>query len=77
MTNPVDANGVARDAVLLADSGGGYAPTGISGVVAGQSVSFDGINLPVPASGKLNLKVSGIRVNASLAGRLRAATHHR
>lgn len=66
VTNPVDANGVARDAVLLADSGSGYAPTGISGVVAGQSVSFDGINLPVPASGRLNLKVSSIRVNASL-----------
>jgi len=65
VTNAVDANNVAQDAVLLADSGGGYVPTGIPGVVMGQSLSFYGINLPVPASGKLNLKISSIRVNAN------------
>jgi uncharacterized protein (TIGR03437 family) len=70
VTNAVDANGVARDAVLLADSGGGYAPTGVSGVVAAQSVSFNGIDLPVPPGGNLNLKISGIRVNATQVGGL-------
>lgn len=65
VTNAVNANGVASDALLLADSGGGYAPTGVSGVVAGQSISFYGLSLPVPAGGQLNLKVSGIRLNAS------------
>jgi len=65
VTNPVDSSGVARDAVLLADSGGGYAATGVSGVVAGYVLSFYGINLPVPAGGRLNLKISGIRVNAA------------
>jgi uncharacterized protein (TIGR03437 family) len=65
VTNAVNANGVARDAALLADSGSGYVPTGIPAVVSGQSVSFYGINLPVPASGNLNLKVSSIRVNAT------------
>jgi uncharacterized protein (TIGR03437 family) len=65
VTNSVDANGVARDAVLLANSGSGYVPTGIPGVVVGGSVSFYGINLPVPAGGNLSLEVSGIRVNAT------------
>jgi hypothetical protein len=68
VTNPVDGNGVARDAVLLADSGGGFAPTGVSNTVAGSSLTFHGINLPVPAGGYLSLKISGIRVNASQVG---------
>ncbi len=65
VTNSVDANGLARDAALLADTGSGYAPTGFPGVVLGQSITFYGVNLPVPVSGNINLKISGIRVNAS------------
>jgi uncharacterized protein (TIGR03437 family) len=65
VTNRVDSNGVALDALLLADSGGGFVPSGVPGLVASQSISFNGINLAVPASGKLNLKVSSIRVAAN------------
>jgi uncharacterized protein (TIGR03437 family) len=65
VTNSVNAGGAARDAVLSIDTGGGYAPSGVPGVVLGQSISFSGVNLPVPASGNLTLKISSIRVNAT------------
>jgi uncharacterized protein (TIGR03437 family) len=68
VTNHVDSNGVARDAVLLADYGLGFVPTGVPGLVAGSGISFNGINLAVPASGRLNLKISSIRVAASQLG---------
>ena len=68
VTNPINASGVASDALLLMNSGSGYVPTGVPGVVGSQSVTFNNINLPVPSGGQINLKISSIRVNASQLG---------
>jgi uncharacterized protein (TIGR03437 family) len=68
VTNDVNSNGAALDAVLLADSGSGFVPTGVPGLVEGQSIAFNGVNLAAPASGKLNLKISSIRMAANQLG---------
>jgi uncharacterized protein (TIGR03437 family) len=64
ITNRIDANNHALDAVLLVDSGGGFTPTGIPGTIAGNSIAFQGLNVTVPASGAFNLEISSVRVAA-------------
>jgi hypothetical protein len=61
VTNRVDSNNQASDAVLSVDYGSGFVPSGISGRVAGGSVAFNGVSLTVPPSGNLSIKFSNIR----------------
>jgi uncharacterized protein (TIGR03437 family) len=68
ITNRVDANNQAQDAILAVDYGGGFVPTGISGQVANQMISFNGLNFTVPASGQLNLRISSLRAAAYQMG---------
>ncbi len=68
ITNRVDANNQAQDAILAVDYGGGFVPTGISGQVANQMISFNGLNFTVPASGQLNLRISNLRAAAYQMG---------
>jgi len=67
ITNRVSSNNQAADAILSADYGSGYAPTAIPGQVS-TGIAFNGINLTVPPSGAINLKISGIRGAAFMAG---------
>src|SRR5580692_1369730 len=64
VSNRIDANNNALDAVLLVDSGGGFTPTGIPGKIAGNSIAFQGLTLTVPASGAFNLEISSVRIAA-------------
>lgn len=61
VTNRVDANNNALDAVLLLDTGSGLTPTATPGKIAGQNITFQGLSVTVPASGKFNLQVSNVR----------------
>ena len=63
VTNRVDSNGMAPDAVLSLDYGSGFTPTGITGQVGNGTIAFNGFNVTVPASGSVNLKISGVRAN--------------
>jgi uncharacterized protein (TIGR03437 family) len=63
VTNRVDSNGMAPDAVLSLDYGSGFTPTGITGQVGNGTIAFNGFNVTVPASGNVNLKISGVRAN--------------
>jgi len=65
VTNAVDSNSVAADAVLSVNTGSGYVPTSTPALVNSNSVAFYGINVPVPSNGQLSLKISGIRINAT------------
>ena len=68
VTNRVDANNLAQDAVLSVDYGTGFVPTITRGVVSGNSISFNGIGITVPTNGNFNLKISNVRAAASHLG---------
>jgi uncharacterized protein (TIGR03437 family) len=64
ITNRIDANNNALDAVLLVDTGSGFTPTGIPGNIGGNDIMFQGFSVTVPASGAFNLEISSVRVAA-------------
>ncbi len=68
LTNRVDNNNNAIDAVLMLDSGSGFTPTGFAGKIAAQNITFQGLAVTVPATGKFNLKVSNVRGSVSQFG---------
>src|SRR5450755_2467050 len=61
VTNRVDADNFTRDAVLSVDLGSGFVPTGLAGLLSGNSISFRGISYTTPASGLFNLRISNLR----------------
>jgi uncharacterized protein (TIGR03437 family) len=67
VTNRVDQNNQTRDAVLLVDTGTGFAPSTIPGQIANNSIGFFGLSFPAP-NGNITLKVSGIRGAVSQLG---------
>ena len=68
ITNRVDSNNQAQDAQLAVDYGGGFVPTGISGQVANQAITFQGLSFTVPATGQISLRISNIRAAAYQMG---------
>src|SRR5262245_40729200 len=69
ITNRVDSANLTRDAAISFDLGSGFVPGAIAGQIAGNSISFNGISVTVPAAGNFGLRISGIRANASQLGR--------
>ncbi len=61
VTNRVNTSNQATDAVLAADTGTGFTPLPVSGQVSNTSITFNGINFTIPASGSFSLKISNIR----------------
>ena len=70
ITNRVDSNNnaVLPDPALTLDTGSGPTPTGIAGKISGNNITFQGLNITVPASGGFNLKVANIRGAAYQTG---------
>src|SRR5215212_190713 len=61
VTNKLTAAGNA-DAVLTVDTGAGPVAAGLSPVVsAANQLSFNGVNITVPASGKVNFRITNVR----------------
>ena len=60
ITNRVDSYNQTQDTVLFVNYGSGFVPT-LTGLVTGGSIAFNGINLIVPPSGNLAIKISNIR----------------
>src|SRR5215469_14391597 len=69
VTNRVDASNLTRDVTFSVDLGGGFLPSGLAGLVSGNSISFNGVSLTIPANGNFGLRISGIRANVSQLGR--------
>ena len=68
VTNRVDDGNFAQDAVMSVDSGTGFVPTANHGFVSGNTIAFNNLSFTVPASGNLNLQISGLRGAASQLG---------
>jgi uncharacterized protein (TIGR03437 family) len=68
VTNRVDTNNNALDAVLAVDTGGGLTPTAIAGNIAGNNISFRGLSVVVPANGNFNVQIANIRGAAYQSG---------
>ncbi len=62
VTNRLDSNAnTTHDATLLVDLGGGFVPTALAGLVSGNSISYNGLNITVPASGSFSLRLTNLR----------------
>src|ERR1700674_5233392 len=68
VTNRIDSNGFATDAVFSIDYGLGFTPSPALGLVGGNNISFNGVSLTVPASGNFSIKISGLRGNVHQLG---------
>jgi uncharacterized protein (TIGR03437 family) len=73
VTNPVDAASLTSDAVLAVDYGLGFTPSPVKGLVSGNSISFNGVSLTVPAGGNFRVKFGNIRANVHQLGGSAAA----
>ena len=68
ITNRIDANSFSTDATLTVNTGSGPVPAGVSGLVANQSISFNGFSFTLPASGIATLILDGLRANVNQLG---------
>jgi uncharacterized protein (TIGR03437 family) len=68
VTNPIDASSLTTDAVLAVDYGLGFTPAPVKGLVSGNSISFNGVNLTVPAGGNFKVKFGNVRANVHQLG---------
>src|SRR6516225_3771436 len=73
VTNPVDAASLTSDAVLAVDYGLGFTPSPVKGLVSGNSISFNGVSLTVPAGGNFRVKFGNVRANVHQLGGTAAA----
>jgi uncharacterized protein (TIGR03437 family) len=73
VTNLVDAESLTTDAVLAVDYGLGFTPSPVKGLVSGNSISFNGVSLTVPAGGNFRLKFGNVRANVHQLGGTAAA----
>jgi uncharacterized protein (TIGR03437 family) len=73
ITNQIDASSLTTDAVLSVDYGLGFTPSPVKGLVSGNSISFNGVSLTVPAGGNFSLKFSNVRANVHQLGGTAAA----
>ena len=67
VTNRVDTSNLTRDAVVSADTGTGFAPSLVAGLIANNTISFNGLSFNVP-NGNISLRISGIRGAISQLG---------
>ena len=63
-----DSTNLTHEAVVSVDYGSGFVPTGIAGQITNQIIAFNGLNITVPPSGNLNLKISDIRAAVNQLG---------
>ena len=70
ITNRLDSNStnLTHEAMVSVNYGSGFVPTGVAGLINNQIIAFNGLNLTVPPSGDLNLKISNIRAAVYLLG---------
>ena len=68
ITNRINASGYSTDASLSINTGTGNVPSGVSGLVTNQSISFDGFQFTFPASGVVSLVIDDVRANVNQLG---------
>jgi uncharacterized protein (TIGR03437 family) len=68
ITNRIDASSLTTDAVLAIDYGLGFTPSPVKGLISGNTISFNGVSLTVPAGGNFNVKFGNVRANVHQLG---------
>jgi len=68
ITNRIDSNSYSTDATLTIDTGTGPVPSGVSGLVTNQSITFSSIQFTVPASGIVGLRLTDLRADVNQLG---------
>jgi hypothetical protein len=68
ITNRINTSGFSIDATLSIDTGTGNVPSGVSGLVTNQSISFNGFKFTFPASGAVSLVVDDVRADVNQLG---------
>jgi uncharacterized protein (TIGR03437 family) len=68
ITNRIDANSFSTDATLTVNTGSGSVPAGVSGLVANQSISFNGFSFTLPPSGVATLILDDLRADVNQLG---------
>ena len=70
ITNRVDSasSNQTHDVTFAVDSGAGFVPLGIPGLINSNIIAFNGINITVPSSGNFNIRISNIRGNVNQLG---------
>jgi uncharacterized protein (TIGR03437 family) len=68
ITNRINANGYSTDATLSINTSTGSTPSGVAGMVANQSISFNGFQFTFPSSGAASLVIDNIRANVNQLG---------
>jgi uncharacterized protein (TIGR03437 family) len=68
ITNQINAGGFATDASLSIVTGASNVPSGISGLVANQTISFSGFQFTFPPDGAVSLILDNLRANVNQLG---------
>ena len=69
VTNRINSTSMTNDAVFSVDYGIGATPVpGLSGLINGHNLTFNGVTINVPANGKFIIQISNIRANISELG---------
>lgn len=68
VTNRIDASGYATGVSLSIGTDSVSAPSGVSGLVTNQSISFNGFQFTFPANGVVSLVIDDLRANVNELG---------
>jgi len=68
ITNRINSSGYSTDASLSFETSTGTVPSGVSGLVTNQSISFNGFQFTVPANGAFFILVDDLRANVNQLG---------
>jgi len=68
ITNRINSSGYSTDATLSINTGTGNVPSGVSGLVTNQTISFNGYKVTIPASGSFTLTLDDLRGDVNQLG---------
>jgi len=68
ITNRINSNSLSTDASLSINTGSGPVASGVSGLVANQSISFNGFHFTFPPSGVVTVTIDDLRADVNQLG---------
>ncbi len=65
ITNQIDTSNLTTEAQVLINYGLGNTPSPVAGLVSGNTISFNGLSITVPASGSFSLTFTNLRADVN------------
>jgi uncharacterized protein (TIGR03437 family) len=65
ITNQINASNLTTEAEVLINYGLGSTPSAVPGLVSGNTISFNGLNITIPASGSFSLTFTNVRADVN------------